>query len=472
MQTEAPVTVHLQTRVRRKLADMLTPVSAYMKLRDHYRNPLLLESNDFRSAENCFSFIALEPIAGFEVAQGTIRRTYPNGQKLETSVDVNSDVTRHWWEFLQQFEVEPLPNPQLINGFFGYTAFDAVRYFDSHSLDNTPKEIDIPEINYHLYRFLIAFDHFREVMYLIENLPEGAESQLDRLEALLEAQNSATYPFRLDGDESSNMTDERFKELVRLGRQHCQLGDVFQLVFSRQFRQSFQGDEFNIYRVLRSINPSPYLFYFDFGNYRIFGSSPEAQLVIRDGLAQVNPIAGTYPRTGDDEVDARRAQELANDPKENAEHIMLVDLARNDLGRFADSVRVKELKEIQYFSHVIHLVSTVEGTLQPGANPLDVFASTFPAGTLSGAPKHRAIELIHQNEPHRRSFYGGAIGYIGFEGQMNQAIVIRSMLSRHNTLYYQAGAGIVIDSQEEKELQEVNNKLGALTNALREAQNL
>ncbi|MCB0682340.1 MAG: anthranilate synthase component I family protein, partial [Saprospiraceae bacterium] len=360
----------------------------------------------------------------------------------------------------------------VLNGLFGFSGFEAVQYFDRFSVDLSRGQSDLPDLHYSLFRYVIGIDHFKEELYLLENLLEGETSSLDRLESLLQNQTVATYPFELRGAERSNLTDEEFMELVRIGKQHCLRGDVFQIVFSRQFRQEYLGDDFNVYRILRSVNPSPYLFYFDFGSYRIFGSSPEAQLVIRQGVASVNPIAGTYRRTGDDEADRQEAEALAADPKERAEHIMLVDLARNDLGRHATGVQVRELMEIQYFSHVIHLVSKVEGRLAADNNPIRVFGDTFPAGTLSGAPKYRAIELIHQYENQARTFYGGAIGYIGFHGEMNQAIVIRSFLSRNNVLLYQAGAGIVAASVEERELQEVNNKLGALKKALLEAERI
>ena len=309
-------------------------------------------------------------------------------------------------------------------------------------------------------------------MFILENLLPGELPSDDKLKSLLSNQKVPEYPFYLEGGEESNLTDDDFLELVRLGKHHCQVGDVFQIVFSRQFSQKFKGDEFNVYRVLRSINPSPYLFFFDYGSYKIFGSSPEAQIIVKENKAYINPIAGTYKRTGDIMEDAQRAKDLAMDPKENAEHIMLVDLARNDLGRHALHVEVKKLKEIQYYSHVIHLVSTVEGQLSPETNPYQIFADTFPAGTLSGAPKYKAIELISQYENQARGFYGGAIGCLGFNGEINQAIVIRSFLSLNHTLFYQAGAGIVQVSDAESELQEVNNKLGALKKALTEAENI
>ncbi|MEM1217534.1 MAG: anthranilate synthase component I family protein [Bacteroidota bacterium] len=464
--------IRIQTSIRKRLADTLTPVSVYLKLRDHYQQAVLLESNDFRSAENCFSYIGLDPIAGASVQSGQLELSYPNGHQEIITLQSPQGLPAQLQAFVQSFDQQGETDPQLLHGLFGYTTFDAVQYFDTFQLDPKKRVLPIPELRYHYYRFIIAFDHFRNQLYLMENLPEGEASQLEALDMLLQGQGFATYPFELVGDQRSNMTDEHFMDLVRKGKEHCQLGDVFQIVFARRYEQDYRGDDFNVYRQLRSVNPSPYLFYFDFGGYRIFGSSPEAQLVIKDGIASVNPISGTYKRTGNDEEDRLRAGALARDPKENAEHIMLVDLARNDLGRHAEEVTVAELKEIQFFSHVIHLVSRVEGQLQPDFNPLQVFGDTFPAGTLSGAPKYKAIELIHEYEQENRSFYGGGIGYIGLNGDMNQAIVIRSFLSYQNTLYYQAGAGIVAASVPESELAEVGNKLGALNRALEEAQTL
>lgn len=462
----------LTTHVKRMLADTVTPVSLYLRLRDRFAGSVLLESTDFRSMENCFSFIGLEPIAGFQARQNIVARRYPNGDKELDKIQDFSTVTQLFSDFIGQFEVEEQEEYKGINGFFGHTNFDAYQYFDTLQFDAKKRKTDYPDINYQLYRYTIAINHFKDELYIIENVPEGKASDMEQIESLIASPVFGTFDFELDGQETSNLTDEEFMKLITIGKEHCQLGDVFQIVFSRQFAQQFRGDDFQVYRVLRSINPSPYLFYFDYGNYKIFGSSPEAQMVIKDRVASVNPIAGTYRRTGDDEEDRKRAQELINDPKENAEHIMLVDLARNDLGKHTTGVAVKELKDIQYFSHVIHLVSRVEGTLSSSVDPIRVFGDTFPAGTLSGAPKYKAMELINKYENQNRGFYGGGIGYIGFNGDMNQAIVIRSFLSKNNTLYYQAGAGVVADSVEEKELQEVNNKLGALKKALEEAEKI
>jgi len=462
--------IQLQTRVKKYLADTITPVSLYLRLRDRFTQPVLLESNDFSSAEDCFSFIGLEAIGSFRVQRGRITQHFPGQEPIELEVQNTETVPRAMQDFLQSFQVEQDPTFRRFNGLFGHVGYDAVQYFDTLEFDPGKRKLDLPDIRFTLHRFIIAINHFNNELYLLENLLPGQISGLEDLEKIITSQKMPIHEFQLVGEETSNLTDAEFMELVTAGKQHCQAGDVFQIVFSRQFAQRFRGDDFNVYRVLRSINPSPYLFYFDYGNYKIFGSSPEAQMVIKDGLASVNPIAGTYRRSGDNEEDAEMALRLAKDPKENAEHIMLVDLARNDLGRHADKVEVKKLKEIQFFSHVIHLVSKVEGKLGAHTNPVQIFGDTFPAGTLSGAPKYKALELINQYENQNRSFYGGALGFVDFRGEMNQAIVIRSFLSKDNHLYYQAGAGIVVDSVEEKELEEVNNKLGALKKALLEAE--
>lgn len=472
MEVPVQTKIKIKTKSRKILADTFTPVTVFLNLRDHFTDPVLLESNDFRSKEDCHSMIGLERLGLFQVQAGQIR-VEQYGEDTRTQPVVNTDtVPQALYDFMQQYDIEYDGEYQGFNGLFGHTGFDAVQYFDTLQFDPEKRKMDIPDIRYAFYRFVLVFNHFKDELYLLENIPEGESSQLDRVETLLRSRKLPIYPFWMEGEESSNLTDEEFMELVTIGKKHCQLGDVFQIVFARQFAQAFRGDDFQVYRVLRSINPSPYLFYFDCGSYRIFGSSPETQMAIQNRVAEVNPIAGTYKRSGDKLEDAQRAAELTEDPKENAEHIMLVDLARNDLGRHASNVKVRSLKDIQFFSHVIHLVSKVTGELSPTTNPIQVFGDTFPAGTLSGAPKYKAIELINRYENQNRSFYGGALGFIDFNGDMNQAIVIRSFLSHNNVLYRQAGAGVVAASVEEKELQEVNNKLGALKKALIEAEKL
>jgi anthranilate synthase component I len=453
----------IQTITKRLLADTVTPVSIYLKIRDQYSESVLLESTDFRSVENCYSFIGIDPIARF-IAQGNqVTETLIGGSK-KTKTVANDKVLPLFKKFMTQFKVSDTPS--VLNGFFGHTSYDAVQYFDTMKFDKAKRKMDLPDLHYALYRFVIAINHFKDEMTILENIPTGETSQMEKLESILNSQNISRFDFKREGDEQTNMTDEEFKALVTTGKHHCQIGDVFQIVLSRNFAQEFSGDDFQVYRALRSVNPSPYLYYFDYGSYKIFGSSPEQQLVIKDRIACVNPIAGTYLRTGDDAQDAQLARDLAKDPKENSEHIMLVDLARNDLGKHCKSVNVKTLKEIQFFSHVIHIVSKVEGELKEGVNPIDVFADTFPAGTLSGAPKYKAIELIDHYEQQNRHFYGGGIGFIGFNGDLTHAIVIRTFLSKDNVLYRQAGAGVVVSSVEAMELQEVNNKLGALKKAM------
>lgn len=461
----------LQTNYRKILADTTTPVSIYLRLRDSFPNSLLLESSEYQSRDNNISYICCDPIAGISLNNEQLRIAYPNEQvayKNAEEIDLRDEVSN----FRKSFSQDPVPEVNVISsGLFGYFTFDAIEHFEDIKLTTPPsKEREIPQMQYHVYRYVIAIDHFRNQLYIFENVFEGQSSDLDRMEYLIQNKNFPEYKFALNGEESSNMSDESFKELVVKMKEHIQRGDVFQIVPSRGFKQNFSGDEFNVYRSLRSINPSPYLFYFDYGDFKLFGSSPEAQLTIKNETASIYPIAGTFKRTGDMEKDEKIAEELKNDPKESAEHVMLVDLARNDLSRHCTNVAVQSYKQAQYYSHIIHLVSKVSGTLNKNTNPFNVVGDTYPAGTLSGAPKHMALTLIDRYEGLQRSFYSGALGYMGFNGDFNHAIMIRSFLSKGNTLHYQAGAGIVLDSDPEKELQEVDNKIAALRRALEIAQ--
>jgi anthranilate synthase component 1 len=456
---------------RTLLADLQTPVSIYLKVRDMYPQSTLLESSDYHSSENSFSYIGVEPIARFSVRNGKATMQYPDGELEIKSLDGTQSLPELLNTFVGNFDVEGALNHG--NGFFGYTGYDAVSYFEDVELKNSDDELaGIPEMTYLLYRFVIAVDHMRNEMTITENLTGTSESKMDELLSVIDSRNFPTYDFRTRGEASSDISDEQYKDMVGRGIGHCLRGDVFQIVLSRRFQQPFLGDDFKVYRALRSVNPSPYLFYFDFGAYRIFGSSPETHLKITGNTATIDPIAGTFLRTQDDERDQQLARELLDDPKENAEHVILVDLARNDLSRNAHDVQVKYYKEIQFYSHVIHMVSRVCGEISPEANRIKVFADTFPAGTLSGAPKVRAMQLIDEIEPHARGIYGGCIGHIGFNGDLNQAITIRTFVSRNNTLYFQAGAGVVAASKPEKELAEVNNKLGALNRAIEIANEL
>lgn len=458
------------------LADTHTPVSIYLKLRDKYRNPVLLESSDYHGTENSFSYIGCEPMAGFRLQGNSLHTFFPDGAEYTRKVEKKGEVVSALDAFAASFQAEDGQDKFISNGLFGYMGYDAVQFYEDVELQQN--EEAIPHILYHVYRFVIAVDHFRNELHVFEHgmeqpTPEGIEQLL----ATINNKNFPSYRFERTGEESSNFTDEDFLEVLQKGVDHCQRGDVFQMVLSRRFQNRFGGDEFNVYRALRSINPSPYLFYFDYGSFKIFGSSPEAQIVIKGNEASIYPIAGTFRRTGNDAKDAALAQQLYDDPKENAEHVMLVDLARNDLSRHGRQVEVKTFKEIQYYSHVIHLVSHVQGLLTPEENSLQIVADTFPAGTLSGAPKHKALQLINQYEKGPRAYYGGAIGFMGFtakgkEPLFNHAIMIRSFLSRQNTLHYQAGAGVVAKSKIESELQEVHNKLAALRQAMELAEEI
>ncbi len=427
---------------------------------------MLLESSDYHGSDNSVSYICCQPIASIEVANGTIKLHYPDGtsnQKAATRESVIPTLI----EFAQSFELETTNHKFASNGLFGYLGYDAVQYFEDVSLQNDNTDFAIPEIIYRVYRYVIAIDHFKNEMHLFEHRWDMEQpSGLDELVTLIANKIYPDYHFKPVGDEISNYSDQEFLDILSKGKEHCLRGDVFQIVLSRRFSTKYLGDDFNVYRSLRSINPSPYLFYFDYGSFRIFGSSPEAQIVIKHRKAVIHPIAGTFARTGNDQMDSVLAKKLFADTKENAEHVMLVDLARNDLSRNSNHVKVDTFKEVQYFSHVIHLVSKVSGELTKNISPIKVVADTFPAGTLSGAPKHMAMTLIDKYENVSRGYYGGAIGFMGFNGDFNHAIMIRSFLSKNGYLYYQAGAGVVSKSVIESELQEVNNKLAALRQAM------
>ncbi|WP_461532352.1 anthranilate synthase component I family protein [Sinomicrobium sp.] len=463
--------IHLTTHFKQILADTITPVSVYLKIRDRFPNSLLLESSDYHASNNSFSYICCNPIASISVKNNTISETYPDGTYKKSTVNGDTDVPQAIHRFASAFKTEDNGFKFINKGLFGYIAYDGVRYFEDITISKKEDTLDIPDIHYAVYQNIIAINHFKNEAYIFCHSTDGV-SNIDDVEQLLQSKNFASYNFSKTGDATSNLTDEAYKQNVDYAKQHCYRGDVFQLVLSRRFSQQFKGDEFNVYRALRSINPSPYLFFFDYGNFKIFGSSPEAQLVVKDRKAEIHPIAGTFKRTGNDEKDSALAKQLSEDAKENAEHVMLVDLARNDLSRNGHQVKVENYREVQFFSHVIHLVSKVTGRLHDHASTMQVVADTFPAGTLSGAPKHMAMQLIDKYENCNRDFYGGAIGFMDFEGNFNHAIMIRTFLSKNHRLHYQAGAGIVSESSPESELQEVYNKLGALNKAMELAETI
>ncbi len=461
----------LKSFYKKIIADTITPVSVYLKVRDRFPNSLLLESSDYHGTDNSFSYICFNPIASIKIADEKIETQFPDGTNSVSEIKSDTNIPLTIEDFGKQFQSEDLDFKFINNGLFGYISYDAVRYFEDVEISVKPNKLDIPDIYYAVYQNIIAINHFNNEAYIFSHSYDG-KNNVDEIESLIQVKNFATYSFNTIGETTSNIDDETFKKNVSIAKKHCQRGDVFQLVLSKRFSQEFKGDEFNVYRALRSVNPSPYLFYFDYGDFKIFGSSPEAQLVVDEGIAEIHPIAGTFKRTGDDEKDAELAKKLSKDPKENSEHVMLVDLARNDLSRNGNNVNVERYREVQFYSHVIHLVSKVTGNKHADSLTMQVVADTFPAGTLSGAPKHMAMQLIEKYETINRSFYGGAIGFMDFNGNFNHAIMIRTFLSQNHHLHWQAGAGLVTDSVEENELQEVYNKLGALTKALELAKSI
>lgn len=462
--------IKIKTIVKTQLADPFTPIGIYLRLRDNFRDTILLESTGNQNAENAFSFICVNAIAGMEIRNFTEAEfKFP----IESPVKINlrneklSDLLQ---EFSNCFNCEKSSHEigKNAQGFFGYTSYDAIPFFENIKFKEQSEENKIPLMRYRLYQYVIAINHQNDEMFIIENKIDGLKSEISSLENFINQKNAPVFPFEITAEETSNLKDEEFLQSVEFAKKHCFRGDVFQLVLSRRFEQEFKGDEFNVYRTLRNINPSPYLFFFDYGDYKLIGSSPERQLIIKNKKAIIHPIAGTFKRTGNVEKDLQSAEGLKKDPKENAEHTMLVDLARNDLSIHGKNTHVSKLKEIHLFSHVIHMVSEVKES----QNPYEMIATTFPQGTLSGAPKFRAMQLIDEHEKTSRSFYAGCIGFVGFDGSCNQAIMIRTFLSKNNTLFYQAGAGITAKSNAENELQEVNNKLSALKKAVLKAEKL
>ena len=480
-------TFNYTTTSKTILADLYTPVGVYMRLRDLYPQSALMESSDYHDSNNSRSFIGINPMASVAIGHGMATITYPDGSTFQHEVNKSYRSDKAIHQLIDHIQVSG--DDAKICGLFGYTSFNAVRYFEDIPVkDETQAKNDAPDLLYILYKVVIVFDHFNNTLKIVsleesgKQKEEGVNAAIDKIMLAMNKANVKAYDFHPVGDVRSTLTDEEHKANIRRGIKHCLRGDVFQIVLSRRFIQRYEGDDFKLYRALRSINPSPYLFYFDFGGFRIFGSSPETHCRIEPTpstqhptptfRAYIDPIAGTTKRTGDSEADRKGAEYLRNDPKENAEHVMLVDLARNDLSRNCHGVKVDFYKDLQYYSHVIHLVSRVSGELDNGADPIKAFIDTFPAGTLSGAPKVRAMQLISEYEPHNRGAYGGCIGYIGLDGSLNQAITIRTFVSRNGELWFQAGGGIVAKSDEEYELQEVNNKLGALRKAILQAEKL
>ena len=461
----------LKTIRKKIIVDTITPVSIYLKLRDQFTNTILLESSDYIAKDNSYAYICCNPIAKFYVKKDILFKEFPDNSKKETKLTSTTNILSELDDFMRTFEIDDnlVESKKYISkGLFGYMSYDSIKFFENIEIENDSYGDEIPEIFYSFYREIIVINTFNNEATLISH--SGDIEKINTLEKLIKTKKTNEYSFKIEGEIKSNLKDNEYIEMVKKGIKHCFRGDVFQIVLSRKFYQKFSGDEFCVYRQLRSINPSPYLFYFDYGNFKIFGSSPEAQLVIKDEKAEIHPIAGTFKRTGNDLIDSKKAKKLFQDEKENSEHMMLVDLARNDLSRSCNNVKVEKDREIQFYSHVIHLVSKVTGRLKSISK--NIIGNTFPAGTLTGAPKHKAMNLIEKYEKNNRSFYGGAIGFIDFENNYNHAIIIRSFLSKDQNLFLQAGAGIVSKSNPENELNEVYNKIGALLKALKKAEEI
>lgn len=463
--------VKIYSKTKEILGDLITPVSIYLRVREKYPNSFLLESSDYHTKEGSISYVGFQPVAEFKVADGRLLTQFPEEEPIVEDL-AGLNLRKRFVSFASCFKPQDEKQYYTKSGLFGFTSYEAVQHFEDIQFDGgKPKNFDIPMMQYFCFKYVIAFDHFRNKIFITENSgdPVLDYDGIERVEEMIFSPVTPQYDFESHDEITSDLTDEEYRDNVFKAIKHCQLGDTFQMVLSRSFQTGYEGDDFFLYRALRSVNPSPYLFYFDYGRFRIFGSSPEAQLEVNDGQAAIYPIAGTYRRTGDDEKDAIAAKELAEDEKETSEHVMLVDLARNDLSISGDRVTVEKFKEIQYFSHVIHLVSKVTTQMRPGKAAIDLAADTFPAGTLSGAPKHRAMGLIDQYERTARGYYGGMIGLMDFYGNFNHAILIRSFLSQDNKLHFRAGAGVVAKSNPDSEVQEVYNKIGALKTAIEKA---
>ena len=372
--------ISLKSKKLTVIADVITPVSIYLRLRDQFPNSVLLESSDYHSRENSFSYICCNPIAGIKYSKGqleTLIRGEENGIESVSIKDVQSRIQ----DFAKSFECEVDKQDYISTGIFGYLNYDMVQGFEDIDFQERFDD-EIPMCQYHVFQNILVFDHLKNQLHIFSLVENEEDHNVDFVRRLISAPVVPNFSFNRVGEKTSNVTDAEFREMVKMGKEHCQRGDVFQIVMSRRFEQKFKGDDFNVYRALRSVNPSPYLFHFDYGDYKLMGSSPEAQIIVNNNVAEIHPIAGTFRRSGNDLEDAKLAEKLSKDPKENAEHTMLVDLARNDLSRHCEDVNVEVYREVQFYSHVIHLVSKVKGALKEGENAMDVVAGTFPAGNF------------------------------------------------------------------------------------------
>ena len=461
-------------------ADLLTPVSAFLTLRDGARYPFLLESVEGGEKLARYSFLGKDPYRVVRAHGATVAIEEP-GAVPDPEPPAEGPIFDVMQALLDRYEEVPVAGlPRLTGGAVGYLGYDAVRLLERLP-DAPPDDLGLPDALWCFYDTVAAFDHVTHRLVLMASAfvdagtdlraaYDGATARLDALEAELGAAAFA-HPeaVRLAPDGlSSNLARPDFEAAVEQARAYIYEGDIFQVVLSQRFETRFEGDRFNLYRALRQVNPSPYLFYLDFEDVTLIGSSPEVLVRVEDGRAELLPIAGTRPRGADDAEDAAYEAELLADPKERAEHLMLVDLGRNDLGRVCHygTVAVERYAYVERYSHVMHLVSSVAGRLAERRGAMAVLAACFPAGTVSGAPKVRAMEIIDALEPTRRGIYAGAVGYVDFSGNLDTCIAIRTMVVRGDRVFIQAGAGIVADSDPAREFDETVNKARALRQAM------
>ena len=461
---------------RRILADILTPVSLFLSIRQDSELPFLFESVEGGERLARYSFLGKNPYQTLRFDGESVTLHKQDDEPVFLSEDYFDALERLT---TQHSEPELQDLPRLTGGAVGFSSYDTVREIED--LPNTPKnDVLLPEAIWSFYDEVFAFDHVKQQVVLMKTIfvdestdlktaYDSAQLKLDQMEKTATSARPSSEPFYLNSEQlKSNLSRETFHTSVKKAKEYIFEGDIFQVVLSQRFEIPFKGDRFTLYRALRMVNPSPYLFFLELDDFALIGSSPEVLVRVTDDEVRLLPIAGTRPRGKSHEEDLAYEEDLKNDPKEIAEHIMLVDLGRNDLSRVcrSGSVKLERNQSIERFSHVMHIVSDVVGEIAEGKTSVQALKNCFPAGTVSGAPKIRAMEIIDELEPTKRGPYAGAVGYFDFSGNMDTCIAIRTMVVTNDSVYIQAGAGIVADSDPEMEYQETRNKAGALVEAL------
>lgn len=461
------------------LSDTCTPIHIYNALEQNEENCFILESVDNSQQWGRYSFIGINPKAEITVKNGTI--THTQGADIKT-INPEHPIT-YLSHIMEEYRSPVFSNkPKLTGGLIGYFAYDTIRYIEKTVSNSPDNDLDMPDCHLFLYDEIVAFDHLTNKTIIILNIShqgdiaaqyQACQKRADEIAERLRSYVPLPKPRSAKKEISiiSNVTEEEFTDMVLKAKEHILNGDIFQIVLSQRFEIKNPPEPFDVYRMLRATNPSPYLYYFKNKAYQIAGASPEMLVNVTERIVSTKPIAGTIGRSILEEEDKKLEQQLLSDPKERAEHTMLVDLGRNDVGKVAKfgTVKVTDFMHIERYSKVMHLVSNVTGYLRDDKNALDALMAVLPAGTLSGAPKIRAMQLIDQLENKRRGLYGGTVGYLGFDGNMDTCIAIRTVLFKNNKAYVQAGAGIVADSVPEKEYLETKNKALAVINAIKDA---